>query len=203
MARSAKTDLRMISVGVAAGIGLFVGMLVMGMQPSDEANSLPTPSDVDPRLGLVGVDGRRVTLESLRGDYVVVSFGFTQCPDVCPSTLMRITAALDRLGPAAERIRPLFITLDPERDGIQRLQRYTSAFDSRLEALRGTADATDRTAASFDVQYRRVELDNGGYTLAHTAAIFVLGPKGDCLAVYPNDRAPERLAKDLQRILTG
>jgi protein SCO1/2 len=205
MARSAKRDLRVIAVGATLGVALVVGMLVIGMRSpdEDEGDDLPRPSAVQPRLGLAGEDGQRVTLQSLRGDYALVTFGFTQCPDVCPNTLLRVALALEQLGPLERRIQPLLITLDPERDTPERLLQYTRAFGPRIEGLRGSQQNTRRTARSFGIRYESIELDQGGYTIAHTSGIFLLGPEGDCLAVYPHDRAPDALANDLRTILTN
>lgn len=159
----------------------------MGLQSSGEANRLPAASSVEPQLGLVGEGGQWVTLESVRGVYVLVSFGFTQFPDVCPSTLMSVAAALERLGSLSEGIRPILVTRDPERDNAQRLPSYTRAFDARIERLCGSDKATRQTAESSSVRYDRVVLDEGGYT----AGLFLLGPEGDCLAAYSRDRAPD------------
>lgn len=108
----------------------------------------------------------------------LVFFGFTHCPDICPTTLSELTSLMDELGPDADRLTLLFITVDPERDNQQVLTEYMTAFDSRIIALRGTAEQTEVAVKTFKGYYKKVLGNTGDYTMDHTAGIFVIGADG-------------------------
>jgi protein SCO1/2 len=115
---------------------------------------------------------------SLAGKPYLVFFGFTHCPDICPTTLFELTDLLQKLGPDADRVTPLFITVDPERDTQQALAAYMTAFDPRILALRGDKAATDVAVKAFAGYYRKVPTD-GGYTMDHTAGVILIDAAGE------------------------
>lgn len=130
-----------------------------------------------PAFELADAEGVPRTLSDYHGQVVVVFFGFLHCPDACPSELFKLALVLKQLGQAAEHVRVLFITLDPERDTPALLKSYVSAFDPRFVGLTGTPAQVDRAANSFNVQYARVPLGSD-YTIDHSTAVFVLDGTG-------------------------
>ena len=122
--------------------------------------------------------GRGVTERDFRGRPVAVFFGFTHCPDICPTTLGEFAAYMEALGPEAERIHWLFVTVDPERDTVAHLAQYLSLFDPRVVGLTGTEAQVVEAARQFRVSFRRVPLEGGGYTMDHTASTFLLDAAG-------------------------
>lgn len=137
-----------------------------------------------PRYLLQGPGGRAVTSEDFRGRFQLVTFGFTSCPDVCPTTLQEMQQALVALGERAARLQPIFITIDPERDVAVVLEAYTAAFDARIVALGGNEALVRRAADAFNVRANRIQEPGarpGAYTMEHTAGFFLLGPDGELL----------------------
>lgn len=138
--------------------------------------------------------GRRVSLSEFRGRLVLLYFGFATCPDVCPTDLALIAQALRELGPAADGVQPLFVTLDPERDSPQVLREYAAAFHPRLIALTGSPDEVRRIATDYKVFFEKLALPQGGYTIDHTAYTFLLDRSGEFVMLFPPGTAAERIA---------
>jgi protein SCO1/2 len=149
-------------------------------------------------------DGKARTLADFRGKAVVVFFGYTQCPDVCPATLATLADAMKRLGADADRVQVLFITVDPERDTPELLKQYVPAFDRRFLGLYGNADATARTAKEFKVIYQKVAGPTpGSYTMDHSAGSYVFDPKGRLRLFVSNGQGASVFAHDLRLLLDG
>lgn len=152
-------------------------------------------------LELQDVAGRTRRLEDFRGKAVVLFFGFTQCPDVCPTTLAEIGAALRQLAPEdAERVQVLFVTVDPERDTPGLLGRYLSAFDARIVGLRGDLAATRKVAQEFKIYFEKRK-QGDSYTVDHSAQSYVLDPQGRLRLLVRHERIGADLASDLRAIL--
>ena len=128
---------------------------------------------------LIDDQGNPVVPQDWLGQASMVFFGFTWCPDVCPTTLMDIADWLEGLGQDAERIRVAMITVDPERDSPEILAEYLSNFDIRIRGLTGSADAVAKAAEAFGVTYTRLPRDDGDYTMNHTSGVFVFRPSGE------------------------
>jgi protein SCO1/2 len=134
---------------------------------------------------LVDQTGRTVRDEDLRGKWQLVFFGFTTCPDICPTTLSKVTAALEELGPEATRdLRPLLITVDPERDTPPVLKDYLTAFDPRILGLTGTAEQVGAAFKGFRVYAAKRPLEGGGYTMDHSAFVYLIDPQGEYAAHF-------------------
>lgn len=146
------------------------------------------------------LDGHEVTDASYRGKWLVVYFGYTSCPDVCPTTLLRVGQALQSLGPLAAKVQPIFITLDPTRDTQARLTRYMAAFDSRLVGLRGDAAQISAAARQFHVYYRLRSLGNGEYTVDHSSFLYVVDPQGHFARLLADSVPADELAADLRQL---
>lgn len=138
--------------------------------------------------------GRRVALADLRGKLLLVYFGFAACPDVCPTDLALIAQALREIGPSANEVQPVFITLDPERDTPQVLREYAAAFHPRLLPLTGTPGEIRRVATAYKVFFEKVALPRGGYTIDHTAYTFLLDRAGEFVILFPPGTSAERIA---------
>lgn len=151
-------------------------------------------------LELTDHTGRIRRLEDFRGKAVVVFFGFTQCPDVCPTTLAEVSTALKRLGPDADRVQVLFVTVDPERDTQELLAKYVTAFDPRFLGLYGDAAATQRTAKEFKVYYEKRK-QGDSYTVDHSAQTYVIDPQGRLRLFVRHDRIGSDLPDDLRTLL--
>jgi protein SCO1/2 len=134
---------------------------------------------------------------------MVVVFGFTFCPDICPSELQVVSAAIEKLGPKAEQVVPILITVDPERDTPEQLARYVSSFHPRLIGLTGTRSEVDAAAKAYRVYARRVEdpKSTAGYTIDHSAIIYVMGPDGAYRTHFTHTTNADAIAERLAKLL--
>ena len=140
--------------------------------------------------------GRLRTERDFRGQLMLVYFGFTYCPDICPTDLQAIGLAMDKLGKDAESVQPLFITVDPARDTPEHLADYAKLFHPRLVGLSGSADAIRKTADAYKVYYAKVDLNrDGGYTIDHTAFIYLMDRDGNYLGFFPPGTSAERMVE--------
>jgi protein SCO1/2 len=146
--------------------------------------------------------GKKRTLADFRGKAVVVFFGYTQCPDVCPTTLSTLAETMKLLGPDADRVQVIFITIDPERDKPALLAEYVPAFDKRFLGLYGDAEATERVAKEFKVIYQKQPGPTPTtYTMDHSAGVFVFDPQGRLRLYARHGQGPDAFASDLRELL--
>ena len=150
---------------------------------------------------LTDQDGTTVTDRDFLGRPFLVFFGFTHCPDVCPTALFEISEIMRKLGPDAERVRAAFITVDPERDTPQALKDYMSSFDSRLKGLTGDLDAITAVAKAYRVYFKKVPLEGDGYTMDHTAIVYLMDKEGRFVAPFSLKRTTEAAAAELRKYL--
>ena len=163
-----------------------------------------TGADFGRELSLTGHDGKHRTLADFRGKTVVLSFGYTHCPDICPTTLADIAAAVKSLGADAASVQVLFVTVDPERDTAAVLAQYVPAFDPGFLGLRGDAVATQKVARDFKIFYeKRPGAAPGAYTVDHSGQSYVLDSEGRLRLFVRHDRIAQDLAADLRTLLTG
>ncbi|MGW8390714.1 SCO family protein [Pseudoduganella sp. HUAS MS19] len=143
--------------------------------------------------------GKPVTLESYKGKVVVLFFGFTHCPDVCPTTMAEMSAVMKELGPDADKVQVLFATLDPERDTRELLSQYVPGFDPRFVGLYGTPEQTAATAKEFKVFYQKVAGKTAGsYTIDHTAGSYVFDKNGKLRLFLRHGGGPAPIVHDLK-----
>lgn len=156
-------------------------------------------------LGLPDTTGRVRELSEFKGQVVVVFFGYTQCPDVCPTTLLELARAKQALGAdLAAKVQGVFVTVDPARDTPEVLQAYVQGMDPTLVALRGTEAQTRALAQSFKVYYNPVPgAASGAYTMDHTAGVYLIDPLGRLRVFQRYGAGPQALAADLRRLLSG
>lgn len=151
--------------------------------------------------------GKRVTDKDFHGKFMLVYFGYTFCPDVCPTELQVISAALDKLGQKADRITPVFITIDPQRDTPETLAPYVTHFHKSLIGLTGSSDEIRRAAKAYRVYYARAKSEGEdpdaktGYLMNHSSIIFLMGPDGTFATHFPHTTDPDKLAEKLSKFL--
>jgi len=162
-----------------------------------------TGADFGKELSLTGHDGKPRSLADFRGKAVVLFFGYTHCPDVCPTTLVDMAEVMKKLGQEAERVQMLFVTLDPERDTPEVLAQYVPAFDPRFLGLYGDTAATLRAAKEFKIFYeKRAGSTPSAYSVDHSAQSYVIDPQGQLRLFVRHDRIAQDLAEDLRALLT-
>jgi protein SCO1/2 len=155
-------------------------------------------------LALTDHNGKPRTLADFAGKVVLVNFGFTNCPDVCPTTLADIASALKKLGPDASQVQVLFVTVDPKRDTPELLRQYVPAFDASFLGLYGDAPATQRATSDFKVYAQEREGKTpGSYSVDHSAQTFAFDRKGRVRLIFGYGMAPDAMASDLRLLLNS
>jgi len=151
---------------------------------------------------LVDQDGRTVTQADFKGRHMLVYFGYTFCPDVCPTELQTMSDALERLGKTAETVVPVFVTVDPGRDTPQVMKDYVRHFHPRLVGLTGSPDQTAAAAKAFKVYFAKVEGKDGApYLMDHSSIVYLMGPDGRFLGHFGHGTTPEAMAEGIKRKL--
>jgi protein SCO1/2 len=174
-----------------------------GKQQVAFQNTDVTGLDYAKGFSLTDHTGKPRTLADFKGKAVVVFFGYTQCPDVCPTTMAEMASVMQKLGPLADQVQVLFITLDPERDTQQLLANYVPAFDKRFIGLRGTLEQTAKTAKEFKVFYAKVPgSDPNSYTIDHTAGSDVFDRDGHLRLFIRHGQGPDPIVHDLRQLLS-
>jgi protein SCO1/2 len=181
-----------------AGLMLFsaVVLIVGGRNPVP--NILSSASIGGP-FRLIDQDGRAVSNQDFNGRPFLVFFGFIYCPDICPTALFEMSEILRALGPDTERVGALFITVDPERDTPEKIKDYLSSFHPHLRGLTGDPAAIAAVEKSYRVYSKKVPLDGGGYTMDHTALVYLMDKEGRFVAPFNLKRRPEDAAAELRR----
>ena len=148
--------------------------------------------------------GKPRTLQDFRGKLTVLFFGYTQCPDVCPTTMAKMATVMKELGPASKDVQVLFVTLDPERDTQELLNAYVPAFHPSFIGLRGDKEATERTAREFKVFYAKTPSgdDPKNYTVDHMAGSYVFDQNGQLRLFLRHGQGPEPIAHDLKALMS-
>ena len=149
---------------------------------------------------LTDQNGKPRSDADFRGRYALVFFGYTNCPDVCPTTLQTLTDAMTALGPKADKVTPVFITVDPDRDTPAVMKAYAANFTPRLVALSGTPDAVGAAAKVYRIYYKKVG-EGADYSMDHTALVYLMGPDGNYLAHFSNEATADDIVKDLHQRL--
>jgi len=189
-----------ISAAFLAGLSLCFGavLVVSSRMSTPVAQQIAA---VGGPFKLIDQNGKAVSDQDLKGHPFLVFFGFTHCPDVCPTTLFDVSEMLRALGPDADRTRALFITVDPERDTPAVMKDYLSSFDPHLAGLTGDPAAIATVAKAYRVYYKKVPLDGGEYTMDHTAIVYLMDKEGRFVSPFSLKRGTEAAAADLRRYL--
>ena len=185
-----------ISVAFLAGLVACAGLALLLAGPAvQQVAAIGGP------FRLTDQNGRTVTDEDFKGHPFLVFFGYTHCPDICPTTLFEISEMLRALGPDADRARALFITVDPERDTAAVMKDYLSNFDPHVAGLTGDPAQIAAVAKAYRAYYKKVPLDDGNYTMYHMAVIYLMYKYGRFVSTFSLKRTTEAAAADLRRYM--
>lgn len=177
-------------------IGLVVVMWLLG-----GLSNVAPPSSIGGPFRLSDQNGQMVTEQSLKGKPTLIFFGFTHCPDVCPTALFEISEVMRAMGKDADRVNVYFVSVDPERDNAGTMKEYLSSFDPHLKGLTGDPDAVAKVLTAYRVYARKVPLKDGDYTMDHTALVYLMDRDGRFVAPFNIKRKPDEAATDLKRYL--
>ncbi len=190
---------------VYAIIGLLVAVLLLAAGGYlFLSGSQPAALTVGGPFSLIDGDGKPVTDQTWHGKYMLVYFGYTYCPDVCPTTLTNVATALDKLGPKADEIQPLFITVDPKRDTPAVVKQYAAAFGPRIIGLTGTPQQIDVAAKAYRVYFAEHRTGPGpdDYSMDHSSVLYLMGPDGRFIAPVRADQDGPEIAAALAKLLS-
>lgn len=189
------------------GVPLVVAVIAYGafvlLRPHAYSGTvMQAPTEAPPMDALTGIDGKPFDITAYRGDVVVVYFGYTYCPDVCPTTLSMAARARQQLGGDADRVHVLMVSVDPARDTVDRLRDYVQAFDPSFLGATGDLDAVERVAATYGVFFAKGErLGDDGYAVDHTASVMAIDTDGKLRIVWPTTVTADALVSDLRELL--
>jgi protein SCO1/2 len=200
-------NLRPLRYGLWALVGLalfVVGALLVSLRFEAGAPAgLQAGAPLGGSFSLVDQRGAPVTEAIFRGKPSAVFFGFTHCPDVCPTTLMETAGWIEALGPDADRMRFVFVTVDPERDTPEVMNEYVSAFSEAIIGVTGEPDAVHAMVKDFKVYSRKAPLDGGDYTMDHLASVLLLDEAGRLVGTIDREESRETALAKLRRLVTG
>ncbi len=201
--RPVKRSVRRIFPAIGIGLAVLAAVAVLaGWLPGASG---PQAAAIGGPFTLTDGAGKAVTDRSFRGKYMLVYFGYTFCPDVCPTTLTQVADALDKLGARADQVQPLFITVDPARDTAPVVGQYAAAFGPRLDGLTGTAEQVAAVAKEYRVYYapHRTGPNPGDYTMDHSSILYVMDPQGRFDGIIRADEDADAMAADLSKLVGG
>lgn len=179
-----------LALSAAAG-----GYLFLQNRQLRQAGSVGGP------FSLIDGDGRRVTEADFKGKWLMIFFGYTFCPDACPTALGAMAEAMDRMGPEAEQIQPIFITIDPERDTPQVMKTYVGNFGPKIVGLTGTSEDIAQVAQAFRVYYKKAG-EGADYLMDHSTAILVMNPAFQFAGIIAGDAKPAQMIERLNQIMS-
>ncbi len=188
-------------VVIAAFAGSLAAGLLVVLWLAGGLRSVSAPASIGGPFQLTDQVGQSVTEASLKGKPTLIFFGFTHCPDVCPTSLFEISEVLRAMGKDADRVNAYFVSVDPERDTAAAMKDYLSSFDPHLKGLTGDAAAVAKVISGFRVYAKKVPLKDGDYTMDHTALIYLMDRDGNFVSPFNLKRKPEEAATDLKRYL--
>jgi protein SCO1 len=191
---------RPLVIATAFAASLVVGLLVM-FWAMGGVSKVAQPAAIGGPFALTDQNGKTVTDKSLKGKPTLIFFGYTHCPDVCPTSLFEISEVLRAMGNDVDKVNAYFISVDPERDTPATMKDYLSSFDPHLEGLSGDPAETTKVLTSYRVYAKKVPTKDGDYTMDHTALIYLMDRDGRFVAPFNLKRTPEEAAAELKRYL--
>lgn len=195
-----RNQITIITISALLAIG---GLLAVNLlQPEQQQVRTSGTALVGGPMSLTAHDGTKVSDEQFRGRYMLIFFGYTYCPDVCPAGLQVMTSALEQLGAEADNIQPLFITIDPERDTVEVMSSYVENFHPRLIGLTGTPDQIAGVAKAYRVYYKKAG-DDADYLMDHSSIIYLMGPDGKFAKHFTYGTDAEALAQQISQALNA
>jgi len=191
---------RPLVIAIAFAASLIVGLLIM-FWAMGGVSKVAQPAAIGGPFQLTDQNGKAVTEKDLKGKPTLIFFGYTHCPDVCPTSLFEISEVLRALGKDADKVNAVFISVDPERDTPVTMKDYLSSFDPHLEGLSGDPAETAKVVTSYRVYAKKVPTKDGDYTMDHTALIYLMDRDGRFVSPFNLKRTPEEAAADLKKYL--
>jgi len=189
----------LVIIGAFAA-SLAVGLLLM-MWLMGGLKNVAAPAAIGGPFQLTDQAGQAVTDQNLKGRPTLIFFGFTHCPDVCPTSLFEISEVLRAMGKDADKVNAWFVSVDPERDTAAAMKEYLASFDPHLKGLTGNPEEIAKVISSYRVYARKVPLKDGDYTMDHTALVYLMDKDGRFVAPFNLKRSPQDAATDLKRYL--
>ena len=193
--------IRILAWGLSAALAGAVLLAVLGVKLPGQP--LPLSATVGGPFELMSTKGGTISSESLKGKPFAIFFGFTFCPDVCPTTLLDLSNAIKLLGPDADRMNYLFVSVDPGRDTLEQLKLYMSSFDPHIEAATGNEAQIADITRKYRAIYEKVASKDGGYTINHTASTYLMDAQGRFHGTLSYQEAPDVVLKKLRRLIAG
>ncbi|MBR0843489.1 SCO family protein [Bradyrhizobium liaoningense] len=191
---------RPLVIATAFAASLIVGLLIM-FWAMGGVSKVAQPAAIGGPFQLTNQNGKAVTDKNLKGKPTLIFFGYTHCPDVCPTSLFEISEVLRAMGKDADKVNAIFISVDPERDTPAAMKDYLSSFDPHLEGLSGDPAETAKVITSYRVYAKKVPTKDGDYTMDHTALIYLMDREGRFVSPFNLKRTPEEAAAELKRYL--
>jgi protein SCO1 len=191
---------RPVVIIAAFAASLAIGLLLMTWLMGD-LKKIAAPAAIGGPFQLTDQSGQPVTEQNLKGRPSLIFFGFTHCPDVCPTALFEISEILRAMGKDADRVNAYFVSVDPERDSKEAMRDYLSSFDPHLKGLTGDPEAIAKVLSVYRVYAKKVPLKDGDYTMDHTALTYLMDRDGHFVAPFNLNRTPDDAAADLKRYL--
>ena len=196
--------IRLALWGLVGAAAIFAGTLWFNQKDGGNGDGIQIANvTFGAPFSLLDQYGAPITEAALDGSPVALFFGFTHCPEVCPTTLYEMTSWLDALGPDGDKIKAFFVTIDPERDTPEILGDYLSSFEDRITGITGDKAAIDELAKAWRVYHKKIPLDDGDYTMDHTASIFLVKPNGDLQGTIAFGESGESASAKLRRLAAG
>jgi len=196
MTRKTRPLVVIAAFGLSLAVGLLAALWLMG-----GFRGGPAPAAIGGPFRLTDQSGQTVTEKSLAGRPTIIFFGFTHCPDICPTALFDMSEVLRAMGPDADKVNAYFISVDPERDTPAAMKDYLSSFDPHLKGLTGSVDEIAKVTTAYRVYAKKVPLKDGDYTMDHTALVYLMDRQGNFVRPFDLKRKPEDAAADLKRYL--
>jgi protein SCO1 len=191
---------RPLVIVTAFAASLVLGLLIV-FWAMGGVSKVAQPAAIGGPFQLTDQNGKSVTDKNLKGKPTLIFFGYTHCPDVCPTSLFEISEVLRAMGKDADKVNAVFISVDPERDTPATMKDYLSSFDPHLEGLSGDPAETAKVITSYRVYAKKVPTKDGDYTMDHTALIYLMDRDGHFVSPFNLKRTPEEAAVELKRYL--
>ena len=191
---------RPLVIATAFAASLVAGLLIM-FWAMGGVSKVAQPAAIGGPFQLTDQNGKAVTDKSLKGKPTLIFFGYTHCPDVCPTSLFEISEVLRVMGKDADKVNAIFISVDPERDTQAAMKDYLSSFDPHLQGLSGDSAETAKVISSYRVYAKKIPTKDGDYTMDHTALIYLMDREGKFVSPFNLKRTPEEAAADLKKYL--
>ena len=193
--------IRMFAWAAVVALAAAAGLAAFGIRPGSlDSGTLPFAAQVGGPFALTSHEGRRVTDRDLAGKPFAIFFGFTNCPDICPTTLLELTNRLAELGPDSEKLRVVFVTIDPEQDTPAFLKTYLANFDPRILGLTGTPPEIANVAKAYRAFYQKVTTSTG-YTMNHEASVYLMDARGRFVGTLSHQEPADVQRSKLQRLI--